>query len=78
MAIATPFTKPRQFYLNCKENYYRAFGLARFGGLTADLDGAAGLLDWGRGIWPYRHEWWWGSLSAVVGGAELGLNIGRW
>ena len=76
MVIATPFAKPRQFYLNYKENYYRASGFARFGELEVGLDGASGLLDWGRGIWPYRHEWWWGSLSAVVDGAELGLNIG--
>ncbi len=76
MVIATPFAKPRQFYLNYKENYYRASGFARFGDLAVSLDGASGLLDWGRGIWPYRHEWWWGSLSAVVDGAELGLNIG--
>lgn len=76
MVIATPFPKPHQFYLDYKENYYRASGVARFGDLTVDLGGAAGLLDWGRGIWPYRHEWWWGSLSALVDGAELGLNIG--
>lgn len=76
MVIATPFARPHQFYLNYKENYYRASGFARFGELAVELDGAAGLLDWGRGIWPYRHEWWWGSLSAVVDGAELGLNIG--
>lgn len=76
MVIATPFAGPSQFYLNCKENYYRASAFARFGELEVELDGASGLLDWGRGIWPYRHEWWWGSLSAVVDGAELGLNIG--
>ena len=52
MVIATPFAKPRQFYLNYKENYYRASGFARFGELEVELDGASGLLDWGRGIWP--------------------------
>ena len=76
MVIATPFAKPRQFYLNYKENYYWASGFARFGELRVELDGASGLLDWGRGVWPYRHEWWWGSVSAVADGAELGFNIG--
>lgn len=77
LVIATPFGKPHQFYLNCKENYYRASGAVSFGNLTVSMDGASGLLDWGRGIWPYRHEWYWGSLSAVLAdGAELGLNIG--
>ena len=76
MVIATPFQRPHQFYLNYKENYYTAGGFARFGGLQVDLDGAAGLLDWGRGIWPYRHEWWWGNLTARVDGADFGFNIG--
>ena len=76
MVIATPFRRPHQFYLNYKENYYRADGFARFGDLTVSLDGASGLLDWGRGIWPYRHEWWWGNLTAQVDGADFGFNIG--
>ena len=76
MVIATPFTKPGQFYLNYKENYYMATGFARFGKDTVCLDGASGLLDWGRGIWPYCHEWWWGSLTAQVDGADFGFNIG--
>ena len=76
MVIATPFDKPHQFYLNYKENYYQAAGFARFGKDTVYFDGAAGLLDWGRGIWPYRHEWWWGNLTAQVDGADFGFNIG--
>lgn len=76
MVIATPFVAPHQFYLNYKENYYMAAGFARFGDLAVTLDGASGLLDWGRGIWPYRHEWWWGNLTAQVDGADFGLNIG--
>ena len=76
MVIATPFKRPHQFYLNYKENYYRASGFARFGDLAVSLDGASGLLDWGRGIWPYRHEWWWGNLTARVDDADFGFNIG--
>ena len=76
LVIATPFDRPHQFYLNYKENYYRASGAVRFGDLTVPMDGATGLLDWGRGIWPYRHEWYWGSLSARLKGGDFGLNIG--
>ncbi len=76
LVIATPFRRPRQFYLNYKENYYTARGFARFGDLWVDLDGASGVLDWGRGIWPYRHEWWWGNLTAQVDGADFAFNIG--
>ena len=63
MVIATPFARPTQFYLNYKENYYRAAGSVRFGDTAVDFAGATGLLDWGRGVWPYSHEWFWGSVS---------------
>lgn len=64
MVIATPFAHPTQFYLNYKENYYLVAGRVRFGGREEDFTGATGLLDWGRGVWPYSHQWFWGSASA--------------
>lgn len=76
MVIATPFAKPTQFYLNYKENYYRGTGKVRFDEFTVDFDGCTGLIDWGRGVWPYSHEWFWGSISAHIDGVPFGLNIG--
>ena len=76
MVIATPFKKPTQFYLNYKENYYTATGYARFGNQYVELKNATGLLDWGRGVWPYSHEWYWGSLTSHIDGVPFGLNIG--
>ena len=76
MVIATPFAKKHQFYLNYKENYYEAHGHVTFGETSVDFDGATGLLDWGRGVWPYKHEWFWGSVSTHLDGVPFGLNIG--
>lgn len=76
MVIATPFDKKTQFYLNYKENYYHATGFARFDDFELDLDGATGLVDWGRGVWPYRHEWFWGNMSTNIDGVSFGFNIG--
>ena len=76
MVIATPFTKPTQFYLNYKENYYKADGSVRFGDKQVDFTGATGLIDWGRGVWPYSHEWYWGSLTSHIDDVPFGLNIG--
>lgn len=76
MVIATPFEKPTQFYLNYKENYYEAAGSVRFDDLTVDFTGATGVLDWGRGVWPYSHEWFWGNMSAHIDGEPFGFNIG--
>lgn len=66
MVIATPFDKPSQFYLNYKENYYKAKGYARFGDKYVEFKNATGLLDWGRGVWPYTHEWYWGNLTSHI------------
>ena len=76
MVIATPFKKPTQFYLNYKENYYKATGYARFGDKYESFENATGLLDWGRGVWPYTHEWYWGNLTSHIDGVPFGFNIG--
>lgn len=76
MVIATPFRKKRQFYLNYKENYYGANGYFQIGDRKIELINMNGLLDWGRGVWPYSHEWYWGSLSSLIGGCPFGMNIG--
>jgi len=77
MVIATPFEKPNQFYLNCKEHYYYVEGHARFGDVCArPQQGDTALLDWGRGAWPFHHEWFWGSGAANLNGGRFGFNIG--
>ena len=76
MAIATPFEKPTQFYLNFKENYYTLKGYVRFDDVEVNFDDAVGVMDWGRGVWPYSHEWFWGSCSALVDNVPIGFNIG--
>lgn len=76
MVIATPFEKPTQFYLNYKENYYHGTGSVQFDDLTVDFDGCTGLIDWGRGIWPYSHQWFWGNLTSHIDGVPFGFNIG--
>lgn len=77
LVIATPFKKRNQFYLNYKENCYYASGLVDFSGRTVTFgEGSYGLLDWGRGVWPYCHEWIWGNGSAMLDGKPFGFNIG--
>ena len=76
MVIATPFKRPNHFYLNYKENYYKADGTIRFGDKVVEFKDATGLLDWGRGVWPYTHEWYWGSLTSHIDGVPFGFNIG--
>lgn len=77
MVIATPFDKPGQFYLNCKEHFYGVTGHVRFGDREVFATGEeTALLDWGRGVWPFHQEWFWGCGSGLINGGRFGFNIG--
>lgn len=79
MAIVTPFrNKPGCFYYNQKINCLPAEGRVIFDQrdyyfAVAD---SFGTLDWGRGVWPYRNTWYWGSANGLVEGRPFGMNIG--
>ena len=76
MVIATGFDSPKQFYLNYKENYYKASGKISTASNEFEFSDAKGLIDWGRGKWPYSHSWVWGNLTSEIDGVPFGLNIG--
>jgi hypothetical protein len=51
------------------------------GGQSYQLPAGAAFacLDYGRGVWPYRSVWNWGSASGRSGGHLVGLNLGgKW
>jgi hypothetical protein len=87
LVIATPFKKPKKaFYYNQKINCLSAEGAVRFGGIEHRLGASSGhpafgVLDWGRGVWPWSNAWLWGSASGLArrgadGGESFGFNIG--
>ncbi|MEI6875437.1 MAG: DUF2804 domain-containing protein [Spirochaetota bacterium] len=79
MVIATPFPgRRRHFYFNRKIVGMRVRGCVDLGGRRIDLDpgSAFGLLDWGRGVWPYSGTWYWGAAQGLVDGKSFGWNIG--
>lgn len=79
MVIATPFEgKPNCFYYNQKINCMPAEGRCIHGEKEYLFSPASafGVLDWGRGVWPYRSTWYWGSASGVAQGHRFGFNLG--
>lgn len=78
MVKATPFTKPEEFYLNYKTNCMVAKGTVNINGQIHEFNkNAFGLLDWGRGVWPYSAEWYWGNGSLQLDDGRLfGFNVG--
>ncbi|MFR8664298.1 MAG: DUF2804 domain-containing protein [Ruthenibacterium sp.] len=77
--IQTPFKEsPRMFYYNQKINCMTARGRAVYKGRTYTFgEDAFGLLDWGRGVWPYHNEWYWSNGTGPVAGQLFGFNLGR-
>ncbi|MFX0076892.1 MAG: DUF2804 domain-containing protein, partial [Candidatus Hermodarchaeota archaeon] len=69
---------PRLFYYNHKINYMPAEGSLIIGdkSYSFEPETSYALMDWGRGIWPYKTHWLWGSACGLVDGVPVAFNIG--
>lgn len=79
MVIATPFDEDKKaFYYNRKIIGMRASGTVRYKeNVYAFSDtNTFGLLDWGRGVWPYKTTWYWGASQGLISGNVFGFNLG--
>jgi len=79
LVAAVPFKEyERAFYYNEKISMMPAEGTLKIGDdvFLFEPNTAFGLLDWGRGVWPFSTEWYWGSGSGLVDGVPFGFNIG--
>jgi hypothetical protein len=77
MSVVIPWSD-RRFQCTTKENTRPASGAVRWGDEQYDVDGW-GCLDYGRGKWPYRTIWNWGSASGRTDGHVVGLQLGgKW
>lgn len=69
------------FQYTVKENTLPATGAVTVDGRTFDFEpeDSFGVLDHGRGRWPYRTTWNWGSGSGTSAGTTVGLQLGgKW
>jgi hypothetical protein len=79
MVIATPFQEDtRDFYYNRKIIGMKASGYVRYQKNTYMFSpiSSFALLDWGRGVWPYKTTWYWSAASGTVHGKTFGFNLG--
>ena len=69
---------PRLFYYNHKINMMPAEGMIQIGEreYMFEPETSFGLMDWGRGIWPYHTHWLWGSAFGMVNEVPVAFNIG--
>lgn len=76
ITVAVPFKRKKQFYYNTKINCLKVNGIVTAGDKKHEFKNAFGGLDWGRGVWPYKSDWYWSSLSTQVDGVPFGFNLG--
>jgi hypothetical protein len=79
MVIATPFKEnSKDFYYNRKIIGMNASGMVTLSGESISFHptNSFGLLDWGRGVWPYKTTWYWGIAQGNVCGNVFGFNLG--
>lgn len=79
IVMVTPFKEDEHcFYYNQKINCMPAQGWVKVEDREEKFseDNCFGVLDWGRGVWPWRNIWYWGSTSGIIDGRLFGFNIG--
>jgi hypothetical protein len=77
--INVPFDEsPKAFYYNHKINCMTAEGTVTYGDKSYCFspEDSFGLLDWGRGVWPFHNEWYWSNGSGYVENKIFGFNLG--
>jgi hypothetical protein len=81
LSVVIPWSD-RRFQCTTKDNSRPAAGWVAWRGEEWTFEGpghAYGCLDFGRGKWPYRTVWNWGSASGVQDGRTIGLQLGgKW
>ncbi len=78
--VVVPWDK-RTFQYTSKQHCMPAEGTVRWGDEVFDFisDKAYAVLDFGRGIWPYRSSWNWAAFTGRSGADIIGLNMGsKW
>lgn len=79
LVINVPFDEsPRTFYYNHKINCMTAEGFVKYGSKEYHFQRGEsfGLLDWGRGVWPFHNEWYWSNGTGYIGDKIFGFNLG--
>ncbi|OMJ87593.1 hypothetical protein SteCoe_10685 [Stentor coeruleus] len=64
-----------QFFYAHKSYNYNVKGNVKIGNNEYILDNELGLMDWGRGVWPYQGKWMWASGNGIFDGKKIALNM---
>lgn len=79
MVLTVPFKdKPHHFYYNQKILAMRAVGTLKYANTSVHINkNGLAMMDFGRGVWPYKTQWYWGAAQGVQQNQRIALNIGH-
>ena len=78
LGVVVPWSS-RRFQYTLKDLTRPVSGTIEVDGEREAVVAGWGVLDRGRGVWPYRMTWNWGAGSGEVAGRTLGLQLGgKW
>ena len=73
ITIVTPFKKkgeylPKRFFMTMKQNCMPCEGTFKYGNeeYSFEKKNTFCVLDWGRGVWPYKNVWYWGNGAQYI------------
>lgn len=78
ITIVTPFNDmPTRFFMTTKQNCMPCEGTVIFGDqeFKFNKSDTFAVLDWGRGVWPHKNEWYWGNGATYIDGKIFGFEI---
>ncbi len=78
ITIVTPFKdKPSHFFMTMKQNCMPCAGVVKVGEqeIIFDKKDTFAVLDWGRGVWPYKNFWYWGNGATYIDGKIFGFEV---
>lgn len=77
--VVIPWSDTR-FQYTSKHQARPVHGWFKIGSDRRELDGAWGVLDVGRGRWPYKTTWnWGGGAGHATDGTVIGIQVGaKW
>ena len=81
LTFAVPLSKndSKKFYLDQKINCMPVSGTVKIGDreITFSPDDTFGILDWGRGAWPFHSSWYWCNGSTKLENGDIfGFELG--
>ncbi len=77
ITIATPFEKENCFFYTNKINCMPTEGSVTLGEERFDFsaENTFTVLDWARGVWPYKNMWYWANGSTRIDGKIFGFEL---